>query len=93
MLGQMQWQQSKQTISIYDEVNAKPTNLGMAQRDQDFGDAVSSGSGFGFTMQVDCWNTRFIIDYFNVLHGGSGTLGLHAERLEYGFLANPTDCK
>jgi hypothetical protein len=75
------------------EVKTRPTNLGMAQRDQDFGDALSSGSSFGFTMQVDCWNTRFIIDNFNVLHGGSGTLGLHAERFEYGFLANPTSCE
>jgi hypothetical protein len=44
----------------------------MAQRDQDLGDAFNSGSGFGFTVQVDCWNTGFIIDDFNVLHGGSG---------------------
>lgn len=27
------------------------------------------------------------------IHGGSGTLGLHAERFEDGFLANPTSCE
>lgn len=56
---------------------------------------LGSGSGFGFTMQVDCWNTGFIIDDLNVLHasGGSGTLGLYTERFEYGFLANPTGCE
>ena len=93
MLGQMQWRQSTKTISINGEVNTKPTNLGMAQRHQDFADTFSCGSGFGFTMQVDCWNTGFIIDDFNVLHGGRSTLGLHAERFEYGFLANPTSRK
>ena len=73
----------------------KTTNLKMAQRDQDFqvGDGLSSGSSFGFTMQVDCWNTGFIIDDFNVLHGGNGTLGLHAERFEYDFLANSMSCE
>jgi hypothetical protein len=47
----------------------------MAQRDdrdQDLGDAFNSGSGFGFTVQVDCCNTGIIIDDFNVLHGSSG---------------------
>ena len=66
------------------KVNTRPTNLGMAQRDQDFVDALSSGSGFGFTLQADYWNTGFIIDDFNVPHDGIGTLGLHAKRFEYG---------
>ena len=80
------------TISII-PISIRPTNLRVAQRDQDFGDALSSGTGLGFTMQVDCWNTGFIIDDFNFLHGGRCTLGLHAERFEYGFLANPTSCE
>ena len=54
---------------------------------------LASGFGFGFTMQVDCWNTGSIIDNLNVLHGSSDTLGLHTERFEYCFLANPMSCK
>jgi len=65
----------------------------MTKRDQDYGDALISCSGFGFTMQADSWNTGFIIDDFNVFHGGGTTLGFHAKRFEYSFLANPTSCE
>lgn len=62
----------------------------MGERNDNLLHTLLGSDALGFTVEMDSRDTRLIVEDLDLLHRGSGTLGLDAEGLEGGFLADPS---
>jgi len=69
------------------------TYLRMAQRDKNVTDTLGSSFLLSIAMQHYLGNTIVVVDNFDVFHGSSSALRRNTQRLEDGFLADPSGCE
>lgn len=69
----------------------RKTDLGMAQRNQDFRNTLLISDRLGIAVQCHCRRPGLVVvEDLDIEHGSRGALGLHTERLEDGLFACPT---